>query len=196
MTLIESDKGELDYAVIRGLDDLTDRAYSIESAVRHSPEYRNFLGYVKEDLAIRNCDFFKTIDFVEEDLTFEMHHMIPFTLYNVVMMAGGEMLTRLKPNEYLTTLDVASQVIRLHMDDCLPICMLSKTIHEMVHAGKYDIEPGSKSVHLGDYGKLISLYGDMMSDDDLAMLRKYGADESIIKASLAENKNKSLEGSR
>lgn len=166
----------LDYLKIKSVDDLTSNLIKkIESMVRNSKEYRGYLAYIKEHLEIKNCAFFEDIDFVENELTLHFHHLI--TLYDLVIIVGCKMISELKGDEYLLTFDIAKKVIQEHLDDNIPGAMLSKTIHEMVHAGLKTIPKNSKEVHLGNYKNLINKYHFLLTQKDIDTIKNFLPDE-------------------
>lgn len=162
----------LDFLKISSPDDLTHNVIKkIESMVRNSKEYRGFLAYVKECLSIRNCAFFEDIDFVDNELSLEFHHLI--TLHDLVILVAAKMILALKDDEYLLTFDIAKKVIEEHLNDNVPGVMLSRTIHEMVHAGLKQIPKDSKEVHLGNYKTLITNYYELLSDKEIQTIKDF-----------------------
>lgn len=157
--------------VIRNMDDLMDKVPEIEKMFRKSHEYRLFLKYMKEELKLRSCNFFCNIDFVDNDLTQEMHHLI--TLYDVCVIAGRYLLDQIDEGQYITTFDVAKEVFKMHYEDLLPVVMLSKTIHEMVHADLYEVKPDTPMLWLGDYNKFYNKYGKYFLDDHFDLYKKF-----------------------
>lgn len=169
----------LDFLKIASPDDLTNNVIKkIESMVRNSKEYRGYLSYIKEHLSIRNCAFFEDIDFVENELSIEFHHLI--TLYDLVTIIASKMILDLKEGEYLLTFDIAKKVIEEHLEDNIPGVMLSRTIHEMVHAGLKKVSKDSKEVHLGNYKNLIKNYYMLLTKKDIDTIKNFLPDEKSL----------------
>ena len=169
----------LDFLKIASPDDLTNNVIKkIESMVRNSKEYRGYLSYIKEHLSSRNCAFFEDIDFVENELSIEFHHLI--TLYDLVTIIASKMILDLKEGEYLLTFDIAKKVIEEHLEDNIPGVMLSRTIHEMVHAGLKTISKNSKEVHLGNYKNLIKNYYMLLTKKDIDTIKNFLPDEKSL----------------
>ena len=57
---------EFNEITIKSPEELLERIDEIERIFRHSKEYRHFLKFLKEDLSMRTCDFFCSL----EDLLF------------------------------------------------------------------------------------------------------------------------------
>lgn len=165
-------KQELAFVKIQTFNDLLNSMKDIERQIRSSSEYKTFLYYIKEINQIRNCAFFKDIDFVDKKMTIEFHHH-PFTLYDIVLIIGTSMIADLKDDEYLLTFDISKRVIEEHLDDTIPGIMLSKTIHEMYHNGLYEIPTDSPQMNLGDYTKFVGKYGEFLQEKDIENLQKY-----------------------
>ena len=169
----------LDFLKIASIDDLTGNLIKkIESMVRNSKEYRGYLSFIKEHLSIRNCAFFEDIDFVDKDLSLEFHHLI--TLYDLVVIIATKMILDLEDGDFLLTFDIAKAVIKEHLEDNIPGVMLSRTIHEMVHAGLKEIPKDSKEVHLGNYLNFISNYHELLTEKDINTIKNFLPDDKSL----------------
>lgn len=131
--------------------------------IRTSPEYKYYLKYIYEDLQIRNCDFFKEWEVEEVDM--EFHHIL--FLADLVILQGTLMLCNLKEGEFLTTFDIAKEVILLHFEDLVPGIILSTTIHQAFHAGLYTLNKDSKSLNLGNYKEFVKRFGKFLTEKDI-----------------------------
>lgn len=149
---------------IKTPDDITDNIKRIEKMIRTSPEYKLYLSYIYEDLKIKNCDYFKKWG-KDDEVDMEFHHII--TLYDIIMLQGSLMLLNLKDNEYITTFDLAKEVILLHYEDLIPGIILSTTIHQAYHAGLYQLDKNSNSVNLGNYTEFIKRFSQLLNDNDI-----------------------------
>lgn len=157
---------------ITNIDDLFDSMKNIESMIRRSRSYRNVLRYLKEDCSLRYSLTFPNIDFVEEKLSYEMHHII--TLGSLVILIGSKMISDLKKDEYLLEFDIAKKVIEYHLEDKVPLIMLSKTEHELVHTGEFTFTKEHPSIHLGKTQEFINEYKELLSDSEIKLLQSLG----------------------
>lgn len=107
---------------------------TIESIVRKSPEYSAFIGYLKNNLNLTKCTFHKDVDISELRKTkLEFHHY-PFTLYDIVDTVLNKHLEQ--NGEIINLFAIAEEVMLLHYELKIGLVPLSKTIHELAHAGK------------------------------------------------------------
>ena len=149
--------------VIYTPDDLQKKMKKIESMIRGSLEYRGYISYIHEEQEIKTCAYFKNWNC--DDITEEFHHII--TLYNITFAVGCKLLERLEPDEYLTTFDIAKEVILEHFNNNIPGIYLSKTIHEAYHAGLTQLPKNSNSLNLGNYKDFVKKYKAYLSKSDI-----------------------------
>jgi len=91
-------------------------------------------------------------------------------LQDLVKIVGAKMLLELKPGDFILAFDIAREVILLHFEDLIPGAILTTTIHQALHAGKYTIKQNSKSVNLGNYKELVRRYGYLMREDHISLI--------------------------
>ena len=108
----------------------------IERVIRTSREYKGWVYHMKSKHKLSVCSHLKIDTFEYDSITIEMHHVI--FLYEIVYITGLAMLAELKPNEYYTSFDIASRVIRDHMSNIIPIVPLLKSLHQMYHEGLFE----------------------------------------------------------
>lgn len=159
---------------ISTIAELEEQVKKIESMVRHSREYKAYVSYCKNTLQMRFSQTWKDIDFVENGLSLEIHHLI--TLYDLVMIIGTDMLCNLKPGEYLLSWDIAKEVVLAHLNDEIPVISLATTEHEMVHAKLLEVRTNNEMVHLGNYDKFLQKYHDLLTEDHKKMYKKFNVD--------------------
>lgn len=143
-------------------DIFIDKIKKIEKYVRNSLEYRSYCAYIRDIKGLTKCEYFKDIwkDDSQEDITTEVHHNI-FTLYDLVYIVGMKMLMNSNSKELLP-IDIAKEVIKLHLEDKVSVIVLSKTIHEAFHSGLYKY---SQSDTTGDYKKFLVEYYKYIPED-------------------------------
>lgn len=105
----------------------------IKMMVRHSPEYREYVSFLKKYMNMGHCDVYRNLSVDNgKKYTIELHHC-PFTLdeiINVVISKRQELGEDLNP--YFT----ADEVMGLHYDDKVGLIDLSKTAHELAEHGR------------------------------------------------------------
>jgi hypothetical protein len=140
---------------------------SIESLVRSSFEYRNYIKYLKEEQDLTGCKFFTKIDGKNiRKVSIEFHHY-PFNLYEIV-----ETVLKKQTNDYENpayTFDIANEVARLHYENMIGLVPLSKTVHELAHAGEIFI---NFDLVFGDVQKFIDDYNDYIDEELLTAINK------------------------
>lgn len=130
----------------------------IERVIRSSREYRGFVYWMRSKHK-QSKDIATGHDSFDVDFTIEMHHVI--YLYDIVYVTGAYMLDNLDDGEFLMTYDIASQVMKDHFQNIIAIAPLSKTYHQLLHSGEYDITNGA--IH-GNYKEWLEKYKDHISD--------------------------------
>jgi hypothetical protein len=154
---------------------------NIERQIRMSNEYKTYIGHLNNEIGIHNCAIFGNLSDSIDGVTFEFHHY-PFTLYDIVEICINK---RLMNNENFTSLDIAYEVLKLHELNQVGLVKLSKTAHELVHAGKIFIKLESI---FGDVNAFVNKYEGYISEDikenynKLIDMNNNEFDESIIKA--------------
>lgn len=105
----------------------------IKNMVRKSPEYREYIKFLKKHMHMNKCVVFSNLDTDNNKrYSIELHHS-PFTLMEIVNVvvskrqAYGETL-----NPYLVT----EEVLELHYDDKVGLINLAKTAHELAESGR------------------------------------------------------------
>lgn len=152
---------------------------NVEKQVRNSKEYKYYLGHLNNELGIHSCSVFGNINDDIEGITLEYHHY-PFTLYDIVEIVINRYILN---DEDFTSLDVARAVLKLHESNKVGLVKLSKTAHDLVHAGKIYINP--KSI-FGDVKSFVDEYVDYIPDDikenynKLLDMKDSSFDETII----------------
>jgi hypothetical protein len=132
----------------------------IEKEVRKSKEYITWVMWLRKHHSLNTCDYFEDINALEAGISLEMHH-VP-TLFDVCYIIGMKMIDELPDGNYLTTFQIADQVIREHIDDNIGVIPLTTTVHEMHHAGLHKITPDK--IH-GNYKAFFTKYYKYIPED-------------------------------
>lgn len=136
---------------------------NVEGLVRRSNEYSRYLAILTYDKKLTNDVIFGNIDV--EDATTEFHHY-PFTLYDITeILLNYHIKNKIK----VTSLILAEKVMKLHYDNIVGLVKLSKTAHELTHAGSLFIP--MKSVY-GDVNKFVETYREYMFPDQIETYNK------------------------
>lgn len=101
----------------------------IEKFVRSSNEYREYVQFLKEEIDMNQCAFFKGV--TREDASLEIHHS-PLTLYDITSIVFNYVQTN---NVSCTLFDVADEVMKVHFEGLVGLIPLTYTVHELVHNG-------------------------------------------------------------
>lgn len=153
---------------------------NVEKQIRTSKEYKHYLGHLNNEIGIHSCSVFGNLSDDIEGLTLEFHHY-PFTLYDIVEICMNK---RILNDEKFTSMDIVDEVLMLHQLNEVGLVKLSKTAHELVHAGKIFIKLESI---FGDVNKFIENYKEYIPDEtienynNLINMNNNNFDESIIK---------------
>ena len=134
--------------------------------VRSSKEYKDYIRYLKENMDMDRCVFFKKVKHTSDNaIKIEVHHE-PFTLDDIVRTVINKQLAE---GRKLNDLDVANEVMELHYNDMVGLVPLSETIHELVHSDTNKVFVPLNMVY-GNFNKFFELYQNYMEDDILTRL--------------------------
>ena len=158
----------------------------IESIVRSSMEYRDYIQYLKDYMDMRQCAFFPNINNQggeNKRIKIEIHHE-PFTLYDLVSVVLDKQIALGYP---INELYIAEEVMKLHYDNMVGLVPLSKTIHQIITRSNKIFVP--LPMVYGDYKKFLVDYEEWIPD---YMLEKL--DQKILESqSVQEDSFKAVE---
>jgi len=102
---------------------------------------------------------------IEEDekVNIEMHHS-PFTIHEIIEIIVEHMIAE-KP---ITTMMVCHEVMKAHFNGMVGIVPLSETVHQLVHAGKINIDIRQT---YGDTFKFLKTYSKGVREEHLKKLK-------------------------
>lgn len=134
----------------------------IESHIRSSIEYRDYINYLKDYMDMRHCAFFNNVTnegAENKKIKIEIHHD-PFTLYELVSVVMDHQQRMGKP---LNEMYIAEEVMNLHYENMVGLIPLSRTLHQIVHkSGKIKIP---LTLVYGKYKEFMSIYEEDIPDD-------------------------------
>jgi hypothetical protein len=110
----------------------------VVSQVRRCPEYARYRSYLLENLDMGGCSVLSGLSQEElESAELELHHH-PLSLHDVVETVLGQMEA---DGARVTTMAVAHRAMAFHWRGAVGLVPLVKTVHELVHAGQFRIDP-------------------------------------------------------
>lgn len=138
----------------------------IERFVRSSMEYREYTTFLKEEIDMNKCSFFKGVDRKEDrGVGIEIHHA-PLTLYDITSIIFNFMqIHEVEP----TPFDIADEVMKCHFEGLVGLVPLSVTAHELVHTG--DVFVPVDKVY-GNVNGFYERYRDGFTEDHKNLLRE------------------------
>lgn len=159
-TLKFSKPSNMEYSVsLRTEKDRNKFIKRIESLIRSSKEYKDYIRFLKEHMDLNSCVFFQAVS-PEENKRFrvELHHE-PFTLYDYVSVVLDKFIDEGLP---LNDLLIADEVMELHYNNQVGLVPLSKTIHRLVHESVKVMVP--LNMVYGNYDEFLEKYKKYIPD--------------------------------
>ena len=104
----------------------------IKMMVRSSPEYRDYVKFLKKHMHMDKCVVFQNLQTENKRYSIELHHD-PFTLMEIINVVVTK---RQELGETLNPYRVAEEVLELHYDDKVGLINLSVTAHELAEKGR------------------------------------------------------------
>lgn len=130
---------------------------NVERLVRSSPSYKKYIAYLGDQGLVNDVVYSKI---TAEKATLEFHHY-PFTLYDIVEIIVNY---HLKRRDKFTSLSITDEVIRCHFDNLIGLARLSKTSHQLTHAGKLFVPLDSV---FGNVNEFVNKYYDGFFPDQI-----------------------------
>lgn len=135
----------------------------VESIVRSSMEYRDYVRFCKENMDMNSCIFLANVSQDKtrgrKRISIELHHD-PFTLMDIVWTVVNKYEEEGLP---INDLMIADEVLELHYLNMVGLVPLSKTMHQMVHNSDKIKIP--LYLVYGEYSGFIEKYGDYMEPE-------------------------------
>lgn len=129
---------------------------NIETIIRSSEEYSKYLGYLKNEVGLDHCMILSNIK--EDYATIEFHHH-PFTLYDIVSIVINKFSIL---NLNISSFAIAKEVLDLHFKNKVGLIPLSKTVHQLYHADKIEL---NLNFVFGYFNKFVDEYFDYIPDE-------------------------------
>lgn len=132
----------------------------IEIIIRKSPELKYYIQYLKDELDMSKCYFYKNLN--SENVSIELHHY-PFTLFDIVETLTTKAIKNNENYEF-STFVIAEEAISLHYRNIIGLVPLSITLHQLAHSGNIYIPMkavfGDVKIFLSEYKEYIK--GDLI----------------------------------
>lgn len=136
----------------------------VETVVRRSLEYKQYIQFLKEEIDMTQCAFFNSISNKNGvSVSIEIHHE-PFTLFDITNIVIEKFIDL---GFDLNPLLIAEEVMSLHYKNMVGLIPLSVTVHELVHNGNLFIP--LQNVY-GNYLQFLEEYGEYVSDSIKSLL--------------------------
>lgn len=121
------------YSMFRNNKDRYKYCTMIKSMVRNSPEYREYISFLKKHMHMNKDVVFRNLDTSgNKRYSIELHHD-PFTLMEIINVVVSK---RQDLGESLNPYLVTEEVLELHYDDKVGLINLSVTAHELTEKGR------------------------------------------------------------
>jgi len=138
---------------------------TVESNVRASLEYKDYIAFLREKIDMDKCAFFTNINNRNSRrVSIEIHHE-PFTLYDITSIVVKKFISE---SWDLNIFDISDEIMRLHYSNLVGLIPLSKTVHSLTHDGKIFIPI---QLVYGKFLDFIEEYNDYIPDDIRSMLQ-------------------------
>lgn len=165
---------------------------AVEKLIRISDEYSAYKDYLMNDIGLDHCAIMPNIDSNKEKVTIEMHHGPILTLFDYCDIVTSALINR---GEKVNTFMVADIVIKEHFLNNVQVVMLSKTAHQLTHAGKLFIHPGQA---WGDLNNFLLKYKEGVTSEQTSIINEYiqqaetynSTDGDFLKASTVSSWNR------
>lgn len=139
------------------LQNWTNFVKGVERLVRMDDRYNKYISYLKKECKLDHCQVLKNVD--DEDCSIEMHHGPIFNLFEICAIVTEYFILK---GWKTTTFRVAKQVLEDHLNNIIQVVMLSKTVHEEVHARNIFINYHQA---WGDMNAFVKKYLDAMGSE-------------------------------
>lgn len=137
----------------------------IETLIRSSFEYKEMIKFLRERVNMNYCAYFNKVNNKINGITIEIHHS-PFTLYDITYIVLEMFIDYGYPIEAAY---IAQEVIKIHYHGVVGLIPLSKTVHELTHAGQILIPI---TYVFGDVGQFFLKYMKYMTQQQKDIVYK------------------------
>lgn len=141
---------------------------SVEKLVRRSQYYSRYIKYLRDEIGLTFCQVLSNISNENgEKITIEMHHGPILTLFDYVAIILDHLI---EEGERITTFKVAKIVLEEHYNNNVQVVMLSKTVHQAVHAENIFI---NYKQGFGDLNTFLKKYHKGLQNEQIMKINRY-----------------------
>lgn len=137
----------------------------VKQMIRGSYEYKEMVAFLRKNIDMTKCSYFKKVNNQLKGITIEIHHD-PFTMEDIIYIVLKSFLDN---GVDIRPAILAEQVMLLHFQGLIGLIPLTKTVHELV--GEKKIFIPIYNVY-GDIEEFYRQYHKYMSEDQKAILNK------------------------
>lgn len=146
------------YIVVMSDKDKITLIKQIETIIRRSLEYKEYIKFLKDEIDMSQCSFFNNVTNKNgRRISIEIHHE-PFTLFDIVNIVVNKWID---DDMDLNPLIIAEEVMKLHYQNKVGLIPLSVTVHQLVHDGKLCVP--LQNVY-GNYINFVEEYGNYIGE--------------------------------
>lgn len=149
-------------------DNLTNWTRFVKGAewnVRNDERYSKYISFLKKECKMDHCQVISGLN--DADCTIEMHHGPIFTLFDICAIVTEYFLLH---NWDITTFRIAKQVLKDHNDHMIQVVMVSKTVHQEIHAHNIFLNYHQA---WGDMNRFVDKYNDALGREYRNKLNTY-----------------------
>jgi hypothetical protein len=146
--------------------DMTYKAVTLElikyftTLARKTPEFRNFMFFVKTFLDVSKCSFYDEYS-MKNGFSIELHHY-PFSLFDLCEAVATR---QLKEDSCIKSFFVIETVVILHYKFMVGLTPLNPTAHDLAHNNELEIHP---KIIIGEWKEFYKEYFPYLSKTALA----------------------------
>ena len=149
----------------------------VESLIRSSMEYRDYISFLKEYVNMTHCAFFNNIENAQGNhVRIEIHHE-PLTLFDIVHAVLNKHMEEGIP---VNDLFIADEVMLLHYKNQVGLIPLSKSVHQIIHHGTDLVIP--LNMVYGNYTEFVDEYSDYLDPSIVEKLERKIDETKTIQA--------------
>jgi hypothetical protein len=138
---------------------------TVEKIVRRSIEYKQYIHFLRSEIDMTSCTFFKNVNTTgNAKIRIEIHHE-PFTLFDITDVVVNKFIAL---DMELNPLLISDEVMAIHYRNMVGLIPLSKTVHDLVHDGKIFIPLQNV---FGGFINFIEEYEEYIPTDIMELLK-------------------------
>ena len=160
-----SNNEEMEYNVILNTDkDRVKYIKRVETVIRSSLEYKEYIKYLKDFIGLDSCVFFQNVTSgnskgaSRSKVHIEIHHE-PLTLFDITNTVYQKLRDTGEP---INDLLISDEVMKLHYENKVGLVPVSKTAHQMVHKSSKLFVP--LTMVYGEYSNFFEEYEEWIDE--------------------------------